>query len=82
MTPEGMSLGEAAVRAAADWTPLTPQHCPSVLRALRDAYAEGFMRGFNVCATMKPEQAETRPTVSPESERYADAGGIPAEFEE
>ncbi len=46
----GMSLGETAARASQEWSPFTQNHDPSYWRALRGAYAEGFMRGFNSCA--------------------------------
>jgi hypothetical protein len=30
---------------AATWEPITQNHCPSYWRALRDAYASGYMAG-------------------------------------
>jgi hypothetical protein len=38
-------LREDAARAAAEWEPFTQNHDPSYWRALRAAYAEGYVAG-------------------------------------
>jgi hypothetical protein len=62
---DGVSLGEAATKAANEWCgPLTQNHDPAFWKILREAYASGFMRGFNECATAQREierlQSEVR----------------------
>ena len=59
----GMSLGELSTKAAAVWCgPLTQNHDPSFWKSLREAYAQGYMRGFNECASRKHnDQAHARP---------------------
>ncbi len=50
----GMSLGELSTKAAAVWCgPLTQNHDPQFWKSLREAYAQGYMRGFNECASRK-----------------------------
>jgi hypothetical protein len=50
----GMSLGEAASKASQEWGgPLTQNHDPSYWKSIREAYACGFMRGFNDCDSRK-----------------------------
>lgn len=37
-----------ARESAEIWTPFTQNHDPSFQRALREAYVEGYLRGFRV----------------------------------
>ena len=49
-----MSLGEAASKASQEWCgPLTQNHDPAYWKSIREAYACGFMRGFNDCDSRK-----------------------------
>ena len=50
----GMSLGERARREAGQWEPFTQNDDPVHWPSLRGAFEQGFMRGFSVCAGMKP----------------------------
>lgn len=51
----GEKLADAANKAAEQWGgPLTQNHDPSFWKSIREAYASGFMRGFNDCASRQP----------------------------
>ena len=64
----GMSLGEAASKASQEWCgPLTQNHDPAYWKSIREAYACGFMRGFNDCDSRK-RASDREPVVSKTAE--------------
>ena len=81
----GMSLGEAAVKAAQEWGgPLTQNHDPSYWKSIREAYACGFMRGYKDCdsrRTAGDREPATPQTAGTKHVGISDLLAVAANFE-